>query len=90
MQSTSTLTKIIKRNGQSESFDASKITVPTLVIRGESDTLGSREDNQKLVADLGSKEKKYVEIAEAGHMIQYEKSNATFYQAIAEFLDGGK
>lgn len=71
-------------------FDASRITVPTLVIRGDSDTLATREDNQKLVADLGSKEKKYVEIAEAGHMIQYEKNNAAFYRAIADFLDGGK
>ncbi|PLY13689.1 MAG: hypothetical protein C0631_13430 [Sedimenticola sp.] len=68
-------------------FDASKITVPTLVIRGDSDTVGSREDNQKLVADLGSKEKRYVEIERAGHMIQYEKGNTALYQAIANFLD---
>ena len=71
-------------------FDAGAITVPTLVIRGDSDTLGGREDNQKLVSDLGSTEKRYVEIERAGHMIQYEKSNTAFYQAIADFLDGGK
>ncbi len=68
-------------------FDASRIKVPTLVIRGESDTLASREDNQQLVQDLGSTAKQYVEIERAGHMIQFEKNNTEFYRAIAEFLE---
>ena len=69
-------------------FDASKIAVPTVVMRGDSDRLCGRKDNQKLIADLGSKEKRYVEIERAGHMIQDEKSNAAFYNAIGNFLDG--
>jgi alpha-beta hydrolase superfamily lysophospholipase len=69
-------------------FDASKIAVPTLVMRGDSDRLCGRKDNQKLMADLGSKEKRFVEIERAGHMIQYEKSNAASYNAIANLLDG--
>lgn len=68
-------------------FDASSIKVPTLVIRGESDTLASREDNQQLLQDLGSTAKQYVEIEQAGHMIQFEKNNTEFYRAIAEFLE---
>lgn len=59
-------------------------------IGGDSDKLGSREDNQRLVADLVSKEKRYVEIERAGHMIQYDKNNRVFYQAIADFLGGSQ
>lgn len=68
-------------------FDAGSIQVPTLVIRGESDTLATREDNQQLLDDLGSTVKAYVEIEQAGHMIQFEKNNQAFYRAIAEFLE---
>jgi pimeloyl-ACP methyl ester carboxylesterase len=68
-------------------FDAGSIKVPTLVIRGELDTLASRADNQQLLRDLGSNEKKYVEIEQAGHMIQFEQNNTAFYRAIAEFLE---
>jgi pimeloyl-ACP methyl ester carboxylesterase len=68
-------------------FDAGSIKVPTLVIRGESDTLSTREDNQQLLEDLGSTVKQYVEVEQAGHMIQFEKNNAALYQAIAEFLE---
>jgi pimeloyl-ACP methyl ester carboxylesterase len=68
-------------------FDAGSIKVPTLVIRGESDTLASRDDNQQLLADLGSTEKQYVEIEQAGHMIQFEKNNTAFYRSIAKFLE---
>lgn len=68
-------------------FDAGSIKVPTLIIRGESDTLASRDDNQQLLRDLGSTVKQYVEIEQAGHMIQFEKNNTELYRAIAEFLE---
>lgn len=68
-------------------FDASKITVPTLVIRGETDKLGSHEDNQQLLEAIGSKAKQYVEIPNAGHMIHFEKSNTKFYKALEDFLN---
>ena len=61
--------------------------MPTLVIRGDSDKLGSLEDNQRLVDELSSNVKRYVEIEQAGHMIQYETNNTKFYQAIVEFLE---
>ena len=43
-------------------FDAARIIVPTLVIRGDSDTYATREDNQLLMNALGSAVKEYVEI----------------------------
>jgi pimeloyl-ACP methyl ester carboxylesterase len=68
-------------------FDASKITVPTLVIRGAQDTFATREDNQVLTEELGSTVKQYVEIPNASHMIPYEKANMQFYKAVTDFLD---
>ena len=68
-------------------FDAAKITVPTLVIRGALDTFATREDNQVLTEELGSTVKQYVEIPHASHMIPYEKANMQFYKAVTDFLD---
>lgn len=71
-------------------FDAGSIKVPTLVIRGDSDTLASREDNKQLVEDLGSAVKQYVEIEQAGHLIQFERNNTALYRSIATFLEQKK
>ena len=71
-------------------FDAAKITVPTLVIRGDADTYAEREDNQQLIDALGSTEKEYVEIPNAGHFLQFEKVNMQFYDAVQEFLEAEK
>lgn len=71
-------------------FDASKITVPTLVIRGDADTWATRESNRQLMDALGSKVKAYVEIPNAGHFLQFEKSNKQFYRAVQDFLEAKK
>jgi hypothetical protein len=54
-------------------FGASKITVPTLAIRGAFDTRSTQADSQLLEKELGSEVKQYVEIPNASHMIQYLK-----------------
>jgi len=71
-------------------FDAAKITVPTLVIRGDADTNATREDNQQLVAALGSTLKEYVEIPNGGHSLQFENVNLQFYAAVQKFLEAEK
>lgn len=69
-------------------FDAAKISVPTLVIRGDADTYAKREDNQELLDALGSTVKEYVEIPGGGHFLQFEKVNMQFYEALRSFLEG--
>jgi pimeloyl-ACP methyl ester carboxylesterase len=69
-------------------FEAAKISVPTLVIRGDADTVAQREDNQKLIAALGSTVKEYVEIPNGGHFLHFENVNIQFYQALQNFLEG--
>ena len=68
-------------------FDAAKITVPTLVIRGDADTYATREDNQKLINALASTVKEYVEIPNAGHFLHFENVNMKFYEAVQNFLE---
>jgi len=71
-------------------FDASKIRVPTLVIRGDADTWATRENNRRLLDALGSEVKAYVEIPNAGHFLHFEKTNKQFYRAVEDFLEAKK
>lgn len=68
-------------------FDAAKISVPTLVIRGDADTDAKREDNQQLIDALGSAVKEYVEIPGGGHFLHFENVNMQFYDAVQNFLE---
>jgi pimeloyl-ACP methyl ester carboxylesterase len=68
-------------------FDAAKISVPTLVIRGDADTSAKREENQKLMTALGSAAKQYVEIPNGGHFLHFENVNMEFYEALQNFLE---
>jgi pimeloyl-ACP methyl ester carboxylesterase len=68
-------------------FDAAKISVPTLVIRGDADTWATRQDNQKLIDVLGATVKEYVEIPNGGHFLQFENVNLEFYEALQNFLE---
>jgi pimeloyl-ACP methyl ester carboxylesterase len=78
------LVDLLRANPQ---FDASKITVPTLVIRGALDTFATQEDNRVLMDELGSAVKEYMEIPDASHMIPYEMANVAFFEAVKKFLE---
>jgi alpha-beta hydrolase superfamily lysophospholipase len=68
-------------------FDATKITVPTLVIRGALDTFATQGDSQLLMTEITSEVKQYIEIPNAGHFMQYEKVNVQFFKALKDFLE---
>jgi pimeloyl-ACP methyl ester carboxylesterase len=68
-------------------FDASKIKVPTLVIRGALDTFGTSQDCQLLTDELGSEVKQFVEIPAASHFVAFEKANLQFFKAVKDFLE---
>jgi alpha-beta hydrolase superfamily lysophospholipase len=78
------ITDLLRANPQ---FDASKITVPALVIRGSLDTFALAADNQLLVKEIGAAKKKYVEIPGGSHYLQYEKVSTQFFEAVREFLE---
>jgi pimeloyl-ACP methyl ester carboxylesterase len=65
------------------------IESPLLVIRGEWDTLNTKLDARWLLsAATSSPEKKYVEVAEATHLMLLEKNREVLYRATNEFLLG--
>jgi len=68
-------------------FDASRIRVPTLVIRGALDTFGTSQDCQMLTNELGSEVRQFVEIPNASHFIPFEKANGQFFKAVKDFLE---
>lgn len=68
-------------------FNASLITVPSLVIRGELDKLASADDNEALLEALSSQHKKLVTIPNTGHLYHWEKTYALTYSAITDFLN---
>lgn len=68
-------------------FDPGKITAPTLVLRGELDTIAKEAENQALLDALGSTDKQMVSIPNTGHFQQFESSNALTYTAIIDFLE---
>jgi alpha-beta hydrolase superfamily lysophospholipase len=72
------------------SFDAAKVSVPVLVIRGDADANATREDNQQLTDALGSTVKEYVEIPGGGHFLQFENVSMQFYDAVQQFLEAEK
>jgi pimeloyl-ACP methyl ester carboxylesterase len=68
-------------------FDASKIIVPTLVIRGALDTFSIEDDCRLLTEQLGSQDKSFVNIPDASHMIPYEKANVEFFKTVKDFYE---
>jgi pimeloyl-ACP methyl ester carboxylesterase len=68
-------------------FDASRITVPTLVVRGVNDTFGTAADSRRLVEEIASPMKKFLEIAGGSHLLPYERVNQAFFQAVQAFLE---
>lgn len=61
------------------------IRVPTLLVRGEHDATSTEEDARSLFACLGTREKEYLTIGDAGHFICAERKAAQFQEALTNF-----
>lgn len=66
-------------------YDASSISIPTLVVRGSSDGTARRGDALSLYDDLGSADRSYVEIAGGTHFMQFEAVRETLYDTVEGF-----
>jgi pimeloyl-ACP methyl ester carboxylesterase len=67
-------------------FEAQKISVPTLLIRGDHDQTSSRVGTLKLFDELGAKQKVYVEVGNGAHFVILEKQAPKVHQAVSAFL----
>jgi len=68
-------------------YDPSAITVPTLIVRGEWDSLCDDSDAAKLIKALGTSEKRDVRIPRATHLMHLEEQRVELYAEVSRFLD---
>ena len=68
-------------------YDAQRIAVPTLVIRGGADTDSTHEDAFGLFERLGSADKQYVVIGNATHFLSLEKRAPLLIGQVQAFLE---
>lgn len=68
-------------------YDASKITCPTLILRGEQDSASQDIDMQGLFAKLQCP-KQRIDISDASHYGILEKGADRFFEVIGEFSNG--
>jgi alpha-beta hydrolase superfamily lysophospholipase len=67
-------------------YDASAIKCPSLVVRGEWDSVSNDEDAATLIGALGTSMKEDVRIARATHLMHLESARVELYQRVNDFL----
>ena len=68
-------------------YDAGRIDVPTLVIRGGDDTKSTHDDAFGLFERLGAADKQYLVIGNATHFLSLEKRAPLLIRAVQAFLE---
>jgi pimeloyl-ACP methyl ester carboxylesterase len=71
-------------------YDAGSISTPTMLIRGSNDATSTRADALRLFDSLGSSDKRYVEISNAGHFASAERRAPDVFREVQIFLEAGR
>lgn len=69
---------------------ASKMTIPTLAVSGVHDKQVRPDSVRNLIADLGSSQKVFVDLACSSHNAMWEKNRLLLFKASLEWLTKGK
>ena len=72
-------------NGQ-PLFDPSRLTMPTLLVRGGDDTTSTDVDARRLLSAIAASEKHYRVITPGSHFLLLERSRAQLYEQLDGFL----
>jgi alpha-beta hydrolase superfamily lysophospholipase len=67
-------------------YDLSLITCPTLLVRGEWDSLCTDTDAARVMAELAVRDKHDVKIARATHLMHLERQRVALYDEVNRFL----
>lgn len=67
-------------------YEPAAIACPTLLVRGGADTTSTRSDALALLDRIGSRDKRYLEIAEGTHFLTAERSARRIFETVAAFL----
>jgi pimeloyl-ACP methyl ester carboxylesterase len=68
-------------------IDPERITVPTLILRPEKDSVNTPEEMLEFFVKLKTADKSYVSLPEGGHAILLEKGHHRFQQVVLAFFD---
>lgn len=66
-------------------YDAAALRMPALLVRGEHDATSTHADAQRLFGALGSHDKQYLQIGDAGHFVCIERRAPEFQRALIGF-----
>ena len=78
------------RGDQWNALDPAKVTVPTLIIRGEGDPIARPDAQIQLFQGLGNPDKALVDVAGGDHAVLLETPRPYFVDVVATFLEGGR
>jgi pimeloyl-ACP methyl ester carboxylesterase len=67
--------------------DPERITVPTLILRPEKDSVSTTTEMLEFFGNLGTADKIYVSLPEGGHAILLEKGHRRFQQVVLDFFN---
>ena len=67
-------------------IDATKITVPTMLIHGQYDDVADLEGLLPFFTALPHPDKQYTVVPEGGHMLHLQKGYARFQRAVADWF----
>ena len=64
-----------------------RITVPTLILRPEKDSVNTPEEMSEFFGKLSTADKSYISLPEGGHAILLEKGHRRFQQVVLAFFE---
>jgi pimeloyl-ACP methyl ester carboxylesterase len=67
-------------------YDPAKLTMPTLLVRGDDDTTSTRSAALRLLAHIASPEKRYRVVAPGSHFLCIERNRTKLYEHLNDFF----
>src|SRR5258708_19216286 len=67
-------------------YDPAKLTMPTLLVRGDDDTTSTHSAAARLRGEIASPQKRYCVVAPGSHFLCIERNRAKLYEQLNEFF----
>jgi len=67
-------------------YDPAKLTMPTLLVRGDDDTTSTHSAAVRLLGEIASPRKRYCVVAPGSHFLCIERNRAKLYEHLKDFF----
>jgi pimeloyl-ACP methyl ester carboxylesterase len=67
-------------------YDPAKLTMPTLLVRGDDDTTSTHSAAVRLLGEIASPQKRYCVVAPGSHFLCVERNRAKLYEHLNDFF----